>query len=174
MTSGKLQRDDTFELSITGLDDNGQGIGSTTRVVNEEERLYRVSVPGAIPGDRVRAQVTKVRKRRASARALQLNEASCDRVDPRCAHAMRIAEAGPFCGGCGLQHMAYEAQLQAKHEQTLMLLATARAEHDALVERLTRAEEQLEAERRAHKEDRLRGEAPCCRQCAHTLHRRLT
>ena len=114
MTSRKLQRDDEVLLELEAFDDAGSAYGVAECTVNDEVRQYKVTVPGAIPGDQVRAQLTKVRKRKASSRALTLKRPSMARISPRCSHAFRIAEDGPFCGGCGLQHMAYDAQLLAK------------------------------------------------------------
>lgn len=43
----------------------------------------------------------------ASARVEEVIEASKDRVSPRCSKARQ-------CGGCTLQHLAYEKQLEYK------------------------------------------------------------
>lgn len=59
----------------------------------------------AIPGERVRARVTRVRSSVVEADAVEVLEPSPDRVVPPCPHA------GPGrCGGCDLQHVASPAQ----------------------------------------------------------------
>lgn len=59
------------------------------------------------PGDTVEARVRKVKKRWAEATLERVLEPSPDRVDPPCALFGR-------CGGCALQHVAYDRQLEWK------------------------------------------------------------
>lgn len=66
-----------------------------------------VFVEDGVPGDRVRVRITEERRRFARARIEALIEPSPVRVKPRCPHFGR-------CGGCSWQHVAYEAQLEAK------------------------------------------------------------
>jgi tRNA/tmRNA/rRNA uracil-C5-methylase (TrmA/RlmC/RlmD family) len=64
-----------------------------------------VFVRHALPGERVRARITEVTSRLARAEAVQVLDASPDRVEPPCPHA------GPGrCGGCDWQHAALPAQ----------------------------------------------------------------
>lgn len=67
-----------------------------------------VFVEGAIPGETVEAEVTHRRKDFWRAQATSVLEAAPTRVDPPC----------PFyklgCGGCQLQHIAYDEQLAQK------------------------------------------------------------
>jgi 23S rRNA (uracil1939-C5)-methyltransferase len=65
-----------------------------------------VFVTGAVPGDRVRARVTKRKRAYAEARALELLEPSPERVAPRAAHP-----------GAPWQVLPYERQLVIKAEQ---------------------------------------------------------
>ncbi len=67
----------------------------------------RVFVRGALPGERVRIQVTEERSSYLRGQAAQVLRAAEDRITPRCAH---FGE----CGGCHYQHMNYEAQVRAK------------------------------------------------------------
>ncbi|WP_081913860.1 class I SAM-dependent RNA methyltransferase [Glycomyces sp. NRRL B-16210] len=63
----------------------------------------------ALPGETVRIEVTDRKKRFAFADAVEVMEASPDRVEPPCAFA------GPGkCGGCDFQHAAPEAQRRLK------------------------------------------------------------
>ncbi len=66
-----------------------------------------VFVEGAAPGDRVRAVVTRERKRFAEARVVSVLRPGAARVSPPCPVAGR-------CGGCDWQHVDYAAQLAAK------------------------------------------------------------
>ncbi|MDR1570586.1 MAG: 23S rRNA (uracil(1939)-C(5))-methyltransferase RlmD [Oscillospiraceae bacterium] len=64
-------------------------------------------VPGALPGEIVRARVIKPGARYAVARVMDIISPSPERIEPRCAIASR-------CGGCVWQHARYEASLAYK------------------------------------------------------------
>ncbi len=66
-----------------------------------------VFVPDALPGEAIVYRLSKRRRSYDEAELLEVREASPDRVDPRCAHF-------GLCGGCSLQHLDPERQLQAK------------------------------------------------------------
>lgn len=77
---------------------------------------YVVFVPGAVPGDTVRARVYKKRKKFAEAGILEVLVPSPLRTTPKCRYFAS-------CGGCKWQHVDYQAQLDAKTQSV----------HDALV-----------------------------------------
>lgn len=60
-----------------------------------------------LPGDRIRAQLTKVKRSFAEARMTGLESPSPDRIAARCVHVDR-------CGGCRFQELPYEAQCAIK------------------------------------------------------------
>ena len=64
-------------------------------------------VAGAIPGERVRAQITRAEKRVAFADAVAVAEGSADR---------RSSVGDVSCGGCSYAHITYPRQLQLKSE----------------------------------------------------------
>ena len=97
-----VARDQEVELSIDSLAYGGNGVARLNGFV--------VFVRRGLPGDRVRARVTKVKRNYAEALAVEVVEPSAQRVDAPCAHY-------PACGGCRFQDLAYEAQLAAKEEQ---------------------------------------------------------
>lgn len=66
----------------------------------------------ALPGERVMFQYTRTSSKFDEGRALEVLQASADRVQPLCAHF-------GLCGGCSLQHMRAEAQIAAK-QQTML------------------------------------------------------
>ena len=75
-----------------------------------------VFVFGGIPGERVVAEVIRVYRRYASAKVVQVLEASSSRVDPPC----------PYygdCTGCQWQHVDYQGQLAAKQHKVADALA---------------------------------------------------
>lgn len=77
----------------------GRGVGRLGELV--------VFVDGALPGERVRARVQRVKRNFASARCVAISSPSPQRVAGRCTHL-------GTCGGCAWQELAYEAQLDAK------------------------------------------------------------
>jgi tRNA/tmRNA/rRNA uracil-C5-methylase (TrmA/RlmC/RlmD family) len=68
-----------------------------------------VFVRHALPGERVLARITDATARFARADAVQVLEASADRVEPRCPHARPDG-----CGGCDWQHASLDAQRRLK------------------------------------------------------------
>jgi 23S rRNA (uracil1939-C5)-methyltransferase len=97
-----VARDQELELSIDSLAYGGNGVARLNGFV--------VFVRRGLPGDRVRARVTKVKRNHAEALAVEVLEPSAQRVDAPCAHY-------PACGGCRFQDLSYEAQAAAKEEQ---------------------------------------------------------
>jgi 23S rRNA (uracil1939-C5)-methyltransferase len=96
-----------LELRIDSLAYGGNGVARLNGFV--------VFVRRGLPGDTVRARVTKVKGSHAEATALEVVEPGAPRIDAPCAHY-------PACGGCRFQDLAYEAQIAAKEQQV----------HDAL------------------------------------------
>ena len=99
-----VEKGKSYEFSVHALGSNGEGVG---RVEG-----FTVFVPGALPGERLRAKVTEIKKTYAVAHIEKIFTESRDRVSPRCA----VYEQ---CGGCQLQHLSYEAQLRAKRQQVI-------------------------------------------------------
>ena len=100
MPAPPVRRDDEVEVHIDSLAYGGNGVGRLDG--------YVVFVRAGLPGDTVRARVTKVQKRHAEAVTTVVVEPGPVRVDYPCSHY-------PECGGCRFQDLAYEAQLAAKH-----------------------------------------------------------
>jgi tRNA/tmRNA/rRNA uracil-C5-methylase (TrmA/RlmC/RlmD family) len=97
-----VQRDDVVELDVESLAFGGNGVARVNG--------YVVFVRRGLPGDRVRARVTKVKRNHAEALALDVLSPGPQRVEAPCAHY-------PACGGCRFQDLAYEAQLEQKQRQ---------------------------------------------------------
>ena len=66
------QRGDELELTVDALAFGGAGVARTEG--------YVVFVAGAVPGDRVRAVITKRKRAYAEARALEILQPSPDRI----------------------------------------------------------------------------------------------
>jgi len=98
----RLQKGDVVDLSVTGLAFGGKGLAKIDDFV--------VFVTGAVPGDVVRARVTKYKKRYAEARVVGLLASSPDRCPARCT-------SFGSCGGCVWQNLDYGVQLDYKARQ---------------------------------------------------------
>jgi len=91
---------EAIDLPIQKFSEKGHGIGLLA--LGKE-----IEVAHTLPGDTVRVEWRKSRKRPLKGRLLSVVEPSKDRVSARCAHAW-------LCGGCSWQEMDYGAQLQEK------------------------------------------------------------
>ena len=67
-------------------------------------------VKDAVIGDVVRAKIIKLKKTYGYARLMELLEASADRVEPNCPYYRQ-------CGGCQIQALSYEKQLEFKENK---------------------------------------------------------
>jgi 23S rRNA (uracil1939-C5)-methyltransferase len=94
--------DQELDLRIDSLAYGGNGVARANGFV--------VFVRRGLPGDRVRARVTKVKRNHAEALAIEVLEEGAPRVQAPCAHY-------PECGGCRFQDLAYEAQAEWKERQ---------------------------------------------------------
>jgi 23S rRNA (uracil1939-C5)-methyltransferase len=97
-----VARNDELELTIDSLAYGGNGVARLNGFV--------VFVRRGLPGDTVRARVTKVKRGWAEAMATEVLTPSPQRVDAPCEHF-------PACGGCRFQDLGYEAQAAAKEAQ---------------------------------------------------------
>ncbi|MGH2987839.1 MAG: 23S rRNA (uracil(1939)-C(5))-methyltransferase RlmD [Solirubrobacterales bacterium] len=94
---------DELELEIDSLAQGGRGVA--------RRNGYVVFVAGALPGDVVRAAVTKSKRSYAEARVVEIVRPAPDRVPDRCVHG------GEPCPGAPWQGLPYEQQLHHKREQ---------------------------------------------------------
>jgi len=97
-----VRKGEELELSIESLAFGGNGVARHDGFV--------VFVRGGLPGDRVRARVTKVKRGYAEGFASALLEPGPDRVEAPCRHF-------GTCGGCRFQDLSYEVQLEQKAQQ---------------------------------------------------------
>jgi 23S rRNA (uracil1939-C5)-methyltransferase len=93
---------------ITDLSHEGRGVAHVDGKT--------VFIDDALPGELVEWQRLKRGRNFDEGRLLKVIEPSPDRVEPRCAHF-------GICGGCVLQHLSGEQQLQFKQKQLMDSLA---------------------------------------------------
>lgn len=103
----QIKLNQTFPLTIKRLGINGEGVGYFKRQV--------VFVPGALPGEEVVVEATKVHPKFSEAKIKKIRIQSPYRVKPFCP----IYEV---CGGCQLQHLQYDAQLKEKRDIVIQSL----------------------------------------------------
>jgi len=96
------KKNDLVVLEITDLTEEGQGVGKCDGLV--------FFVKGSVMGDVVEAKILKVKKNYAYAKVEKLLKASPYRVTPLCPVAGK-------CGGCQLQHLSYEKELEWKEDR---------------------------------------------------------
>lgn len=90
-----------YTVHIAGLGSSAEGVA--------RYQDFTVFIPGALPGEEVEVKITEVKKNYAKGVLIKVITPAAMRVAPRCA----IYEN---CGGCQLQHAAYEAQLVLKRQ----------------------------------------------------------
>jgi 23S rRNA (uracil1939-C5)-methyltransferase len=102
-SASRRHRGEQLEVEIDSLAFGGRGVARSEGLV--------VFVAGALPGDRVRVEITKAKKRFAEARTIELLRPGSDRIADVCVHG------GEPCPGAPWQGLDYEAQLLHKRDQ---------------------------------------------------------
>lgn len=97
-----LNKNDEVIIDIEDIGAEGEGIG--------KYQGYTLFVKSALPGDKARVKAMKCKKNYGYARLMEVMEPSPYRTVPRCDIAGK-------CGGCSLQHLAYERQLKYKQDK---------------------------------------------------------
>ena len=90
---------DKLELTVESQGSSGDGIC--------KHEGYTLFVPGGIPGDRVLAEVIKITPRFGATRIIEQRSPSPDRVKAPCPVFTQ-------CGGCKLQDLKYDKQMEFK------------------------------------------------------------
>ncbi|MCW8443738.1 23S rRNA (uracil(1939)-C(5))-methyltransferase RlmD [Fluoribacter gormanii] len=98
----------TQTAQIDNLSHDGKGIAR----INGKATF----IQGALPGELVEFQYTRIKKDFDEGFLLKVLEPSSLRVEPKCPHYS-------MCGGCSLQHMSEEEQIHFKQDQLLDLLS---------------------------------------------------
>ncbi len=94
-----VKRGNSYSFDIEKLAFGGAGVARKDN--------YVIFVKGALPGESVKARITKRKKAYAEARLLEIETPSPRRVQPPCPYF-------DWCGGCTWQNLAYEDQLKYK------------------------------------------------------------
>ena len=98
----EFQKNETVSVKIEDIGTEGEGIGKVEG--------FTLFVKDAVPGDTVLAKILKCKKNYAYARLEKVETPSPFRVEPKCRYYRQ-------CGGCQLQSLSYEKQLQFKQNK---------------------------------------------------------
>ncbi|MGO2869082.1 MAG: class I SAM-dependent RNA methyltransferase, partial [Staphylococcus equorum] len=101
-----IQKNEIIEGKVIDLTHEGHGVVKLDR--------YPIFVPNALINETIEFKVIKVKKNFAIGKLIEIKKESEERVEPPCAYYHK-------CGGCQLQHMTYQAQLNMKKEQVVNL-----------------------------------------------------
>jgi 23S rRNA (uracil1939-C5)-methyltransferase len=100
--SGRKVISQTVEsATVAALTHAGEG------VIRDGKTVF---VPGALPGENIKFRRTRTHRQHDEAELVEVLTAAPERVVPRCPHF-------GVCGGCALQHMSPEAQLEARQTE---------------------------------------------------------
>jgi len=97
-----INKNDELVIEIEDIGSDGEGIG--------KYQGYTLFVKNALVGDKVKVKVMKTKKSYGYARLLEIIVESPYRVKARC-------ELAGKCGGCSIQHLDYEKQLEYKQNK---------------------------------------------------------
>lgn len=95
----EFKKNDIVTVKIEDMSHDGSGIGKADG--------YTLFIKDAVIGDEVEAKIMKTKKNYGFARLINVLVPSPDRTEPKCPKARA-------CGGCQLQFLSYEKQLEFK------------------------------------------------------------
>lgn len=98
----EYKKNDCVTVTIEDMSTEGEGIGKVDG--------FALFVKDTVPGDTVEVKIVKSKKNYAYARLEKVLSPSPFRVEPRCAYHRQ-------CGGCQLQALSYEKQLEFKQQK---------------------------------------------------------
>ncbi|REH85085.1 23S rRNA (uracil(1939)-C(5))-methyltransferase RlmD [Staphylococcus felis] len=101
-----VEKNNVYEGRVVDFTHEGHGVIKMER--------YPIFVPQVLVNEWVSFKIIKVKKNFAIGRLVEVKERSASRVEPPCQYFYK-------CGGCQLQHISYETQLDMKREQVINL-----------------------------------------------------
>ena len=100
----QVKKGQIVEFDIENLAFGGAGIGRLDG--------RAVFVKETMPGDKVKASFTKIKSKYAEAKLVEIISPAKERVQPKCPYS-------GVCGGCQVQFMPYEKQLEFKRQHVI-------------------------------------------------------
>ena len=102
-----VEKNKCYTMIIDDLGSEGEGIGKIEG--------FAIFVEGALPQEEIEVLIVKVKKNFAYGKLIKILKPSFQRVSHLCDVASK-------CGGCQLQHLSYEGQLEYKTKKVEMAL----------------------------------------------------
>ncbi|WP_054635976.1 23S rRNA (uracil(1939)-C(5))-methyltransferase RlmD [Thalassobacillus sp. C254] len=102
-----VQKNEIIDVTFEDLTHEGAGVAKVDG--------YALFVPNALPGEQAKVKVVKTKKGYGFGKLLEHTKESEYRVEPPCPIYKQ-------CGGCQLQHLSYEGQLDYKQNQVKNVL----------------------------------------------------
>ncbi|MFC0189998.1 23S rRNA (uracil(1939)-C(5))-methyltransferase RlmD [Fictibacillus aquaticus] len=97
-----INKNDILQVDVVDLTHDGAGVAKIDG--------FPLFIPNTLPGERAQIKVIGLKKGFGFGRLIELIEPSPDRIEPPC-------PIYKMCGGCQLQHLSYEGQLEYKRKQ---------------------------------------------------------
>lgn len=94
-----VKKNEIKKIEIIDLNHRGQGVAKIEG--------FTIFIDGGLPGDKGEAKIIDVKKNYAKGKMISITEPSKDRTVPKC-------PISGMCGGCQLQGLSYDAQLELK------------------------------------------------------------
>ncbi|MDV7105179.1 23S rRNA (uracil(1939)-C(5))-methyltransferase RlmD [Vibrio sp. TH_r3] len=95
------------QFDVERLDHHGAGIAWL--------KNKPVFIEGTLPGEKVLAQLTENKSKFSRAKLIKILTPSPQRIEPFCPHYQD-------CGGCNMQHLSYDAQIEYKQQSLSQLI----------------------------------------------------
>jgi 23S rRNA (uracil1939-C5)-methyltransferase len=102
-----VEKNMDYIMTIDNMGYEGEGVGKIDN--------FTVFVAGAIVGEKVKIKIVKISKNFAFGKLLEIIETSKSRIEPDCSIYKN-------CGGCNIQHVDYEAQLDFKTNRVMQVM----------------------------------------------------
>jgi 23S rRNA (uracil1939-C5)-methyltransferase len=103
-----VEKNMDYIMTIDNMGYEGEGVGKIDN--------FTVFVAGAIVGEKVKIKIVKISKSFAFGKLLEIVETSKSRIEPVCSIYKN-------CGGCNIQHVDYEAQLDFKTNRVMQVMS---------------------------------------------------
>ena len=95
----QVKKDELILLTIKRLGINGEGVGFYKK--------QTIFVDNALPGEIVEVKIVDAKDKYATGVVTKFKQKSPNRIEPKCPYYEK-------CGGCQLQHLSYDSQLEEK------------------------------------------------------------
>lgn len=97
-----VEKNKEYIVEITGFGSEGEGVAKV--------QDFTIFIPRAIKGEKCKIKVVKINKNFAFGKLIEVIEPSPHRKEPIC-------NIYNQCGGCQIQHLSYEGQLEFKRQK---------------------------------------------------------